>query len=59
MTRYTDAYANEIAAFVKAVGQKRQPKPDGRDGLKALILAEAAVRSVREKRTVAVSEIGA
>ena len=58
MTRYVEAYANEIAAFVKAIDDKAMPKPDGADGLAALVLAEAAVRSAKEKRTVKVSEVG-
>ena len=56
MTRYIAAYANEIAAFIAAV--KSGPgKPDGNDGLAALALAEAALLSVKEKRTVAVKEV--
>jgi len=57
MTRYTEAYAAEIATFIAALADKTAPSPSGEDGLKALILAEAAGRSVREKRLVAVSEI--
>jgi myo-inositol 2-dehydrogenase/D-chiro-inositol 1-dehydrogenase len=57
MTRYTQAYANEIAAFIDAVAGKRPALPSGRDGLIALALAEAAVKSVEESRTVKVSEI--
>ena len=57
MTRYIAAYANEIAAFVKAVNEKTPGRPDGADGLAALALAEAAIRSVKEKRTVTVKEI--
>jgi myo-inositol 2-dehydrogenase/D-chiro-inositol 1-dehydrogenase len=59
MTRYIAAYANEIAAFVAAVKGEAPAKPDGMDGVAALTLAEAALLSVREKRTVAVSEIKA
>ncbi|WP_029029187.1 inositol 2-dehydrogenase [Salinarimonas rosea] len=58
MTRYTQAYANEIAAFVAALRDGAPISPGGADGLAALILAEAALLSVREGRTVAVSEIG-
>ncbi len=47
MTRYTAAYANEIAAFVQAVSDGREPPTTGTDGLKALELAEAALESVR------------
>ncbi|MEJ8475655.1 inositol 2-dehydrogenase [Roseibium algae] len=57
MTRYTEAYAAEIAAFVAAVESGTAPSPNGQDGLKALLLAEAALKSIEEKRVVAVSEI--
>ncbi len=58
MTRYTEAYAAEIGAFVAAVNDRAKPKPDGGDGLAALVLAEAATRSAKEKRMVTVAEIG-
>jgi myo-inositol 2-dehydrogenase/D-chiro-inositol 1-dehydrogenase len=58
MTRYVDAYANEIAAFIKAVSDGTKAKPDGSDGLAALVLAEAALRSAKEKRAVETREIG-
>ena len=57
MTRYTQAYANEIAAFVQAVNGNGAAEPSGADGLQALLLAEAAVRSVKERRTVDLSEL--
>src|SRR6185369_2399035 len=57
MTRYTQAYANEIAAFIDAIGGKRAAAPSGQDGLIALALADAAVKSVHEGRTVRVSEV--
>lgn len=57
MTRYTEAYANEIAAFVSALAEGRAPSPGGQDGLAALVLAEAAARSVAQKRAVAVSDV--
>ena len=56
MTRYTEAYANEIATFVEAVEKGRKPAPTGEDGLIALAMAEAALRSVKERRTVKMSE---
>ena len=56
--RYGDAFAAEIGAFVDAVEQG-SPVPVGfEDGRQALILAEAAIRSVREGRSVQTSEIG-
>jgi myo-inositol 2-dehydrogenase / D-chiro-inositol 1-dehydrogenase len=57
MTRYTEAYAAEIAAFVAAIRAGEAPKPDGRDGLRSLAIAEAALRSVREGRPVRVGEL--
>jgi myo-inositol 2-dehydrogenase/D-chiro-inositol 1-dehydrogenase len=57
MTRYTEAYAAEIAAFVAAAKDGTPPSPSGRDGLLALALAEAAMKSVAEGRTVKVEEV--
>ena len=57
MTRYTVAYAAEIEAFVAGLRDSAPLAPSGEDGLKALALAEAAVRSVAEGRKVRVSEI--
>ena len=52
MTRYTEAYANEIAGFIAAMTQGKKASPSGQDGLKALALADAALRSVAEGRTI-------
>ena len=57
MTRYTEAYAAEIASFIAALSGKGTASPSGEDGLIALALADAAVKSVAEKRTVLLSEI--
>ena len=57
MTRYTEAYAAEIAAFVAGLSGGASLAPTGQDGLAALVLAEAAVRSVAEGRKVKLSEI--
>ena len=57
MTRYTEAYAAEIAAFIDAMGGKAKASPSGEDGLLALALAEAALKSVAEGRTVKLSEV--
>ena len=57
MTRYVAAYANEIAAFIAAV-QGGTPMPTTtHDGLMALALAEAALKSVGEGRAVQVAEV--
>ena len=57
MTRYTQAYANEIAAFIDAINGKAKASPTGQDGLVALALADAAVKSVKEGRAVKVAEV--
>ncbi|MGB1933651.1 MAG: inositol 2-dehydrogenase [Candidatus Puniceispirillaceae bacterium] len=45
MTRYAQAYAAEIASFVKAVKKGNAPSPSGQDGLNALRIADAAQES--------------
>ncbi|MDZ5700017.1 inositol 2-dehydrogenase [Chelativorans sp. M5D2P16] len=57
MTRYTEAYAAEMAAFIAAVSGGRPAAPTGEDGLKALALAEAGYRSLAEGRAVKMSEV--
>ncbi|MEY4982498.1 MAG: inositol 2-dehydrogenase [Pseudomonadota bacterium] len=57
MTRYTEAYAAEIASFIAAIGGKAEATPTGEDGLLGLALAEAALKSVAEGRVVKLSEI--
>jgi myo-inositol 2-dehydrogenase / D-chiro-inositol 1-dehydrogenase len=57
MTRYTEAYAAEIASFILALSSGKPAAPSGEDGLIALALAEAALKSVAEGRTVKMSEI--
>ncbi|MBM3504196.1 MAG: inositol 2-dehydrogenase [Alphaproteobacteria bacterium] len=55
LERYAEAYRRELAAFIEAVRRKR-PMPVGpEDGRQALVLAEAAVRSLREGKTVRVA----
>ena len=49
MTRYTEAYANEIASFIAAIEKGAKITPSGADGLAALALADAA-RAVRQGR---------
>lgn len=57
MTRYTEAYAREISGFIDFVESKSPASPSGTDGLIALALADAALKSVKEGRAVKVSEI--
>ncbi|NEK34825.1 inositol 2-dehydrogenase [Rhizobium leguminosarum] len=52
MTRYTEAYANEIAGFIAAIEKGSKISPSGADGLAALALADAAVQSVKEGKLI-------
>ncbi len=55
MTRYTEAYRAEISAFVATIASGAPVSPTGEDGLRALLLADAALRSVKEKRAIDVA----
>ena len=57
ITRYMDAYRREIEAFVAAVAEGAPPPVGGEDGLRALALALAAMKSVAEGRAVKVAEV--
>ena len=59
LERYEAAYRAELVAFLAAARGERPPASTARDGLEALRIAVAATRSYAERRTVAVSEIGA
>ncbi len=52
MTRYVDAYANEIAAFIAALSGEDVSIPGGRDGLNSLLIAEAALESATTGKAV-------
>ncbi len=54
MTRYTASYAGEIAEFIAALKEGREPATTGTDGVIALKLANACVESVKTGRRVAV-----
>lgn len=54
MTRYTDAYINEINTFVDWLAGKPVAVPDGIDGLRSLQLADAAVASVQSGKAESV-----
>jgi myo-inositol 2-dehydrogenase/D-chiro-inositol 1-dehydrogenase len=52
LERYADAYRAEMAAFVAALN-RRSPMPVGaHDGRRALVLAEAALESLKKKKPV-------
>jgi len=52
MTRYVDAYANEISAFIDFLSGKDVDIPTGQDGLNALLIAEAALESAKAGKSV-------
>ncbi|MGO2240909.1 MAG: inositol 2-dehydrogenase [Halomonas sp.] len=52
LERYAEAYRLEIGDFVDAWREKRAPLAGAQDGLEALRLAEAAVRSLHEGRKI-------
>ena len=54
LDRYDAAYKIELDAFISAVKSGGKPRPDGEDGLKANILADAAHQSWKTKRRVAI-----
>jgi myo-inositol 2-dehydrogenase/D-chiro-inositol 1-dehydrogenase len=52
MERYSAAYRIEQEQFIRALTEGTPMQPSGGDGLKALELADAAVRSMQSGRTV-------
>jgi myo-inositol 2-dehydrogenase/D-chiro-inositol 1-dehydrogenase len=52
LERYAAAYRAELDAFITAVIGRKAPRPDGADGLKALLLADAATRSAQTGHAV-------
>jgi len=55
MERYANAYRAELQTFVKALETGSAMSPSGIDGLKALELADAAVKSMQSGQDVKVS----
>lgn len=55
--RYEEAFMAELDAFVDCVENGTAPQVGFEDGKRALMLAEAAYLSIRERRVVAVEEI--
>ncbi|HUZ63361.1 MAG TPA: inositol 2-dehydrogenase [Acetobacteraceae bacterium] len=55
LERYDAAYRAELDAFIRMVTAGTPPNPSGADGLKALLLADAATESARTGKPVAVA----
>lgn len=54
LERYAEAYRRELAAFIQAVASGKEPSPNGRDGLRAQRLADAATESRATGRPAAI-----
>lgn len=52
LERYVDAFKNQWAAFIDAINNGEQPPTTAEDGLKALLLAEAAIESMNSGKVV-------
>ena len=52
LERYAQAYRRELDSFITSVVQKIIPSPNGVDGLKALMLADAAAQSYKLGRPI-------
>lgn len=59
LERYNEAFMAEIDGFVDCIEKGAKPLASFEDGRRALILAEAAYLSMKERRLVQVSEITA
>jgi myo-inositol 2-dehydrogenase/D-chiro-inositol 1-dehydrogenase len=55
LERYAEAYRAELTAFIESVAGKQPMPVGGRDGRQALVLAEAAVKSLRTRRAVRIA----
>ncbi|HEX2862574.1 MAG TPA: Gfo/Idh/MocA family oxidoreductase, partial [Lacunisphaera sp.] len=52
LERYAEAYQAELAAFVAAIEQKKPMPVGAEDGRQAIVLAEAAVKSLKTGKAV-------
>lgn len=57
MDRYEASYLNEVYAFIDALKNNNPMPVSGDDGLKAMIIAEAANKSLKENRPIRIDTI--
>lgn len=57
LERYNNAFISEVIDFVKAAQTGAEPPVGGKDGLMSVYLAIAAAKSLKEGRTVKLSEV--
>lgn len=55
--RYKEAFVAELCAFVESIKNNTEPPVTGLDGLKSVLIAQAADKSAREGRPVEVPEV--
>jgi myo-inositol 2-dehydrogenase/D-chiro-inositol 1-dehydrogenase len=57
MERYTESYLAEMNAFLECIIKDTLPKASGNDGMIAVAIGLAAMKSIKENRPVKMSEI--
>jgi myo-inositol 2-dehydrogenase/D-chiro-inositol 1-dehydrogenase len=57
LERYMDSYAEELSCFFQFLRNDKEPSPNGDDGLKSVLVALAAHKSLIENRPVKISEV--
>ena len=57
LERYMQSFADEIASFTEAIVENKPTAVNGRDGLIPVLMAKAALKSMREHRPVTMAEI--
>ncbi|MBI4671021.1 MAG: inositol 2-dehydrogenase [Chloroflexi bacterium] len=57
LERYTEAYVQELRAFVRAIRENSAPPVTGRDGRIPVVMGLAAIKSLNEHRPVRLDEI--
>ncbi len=57
MDRYLDSYYSELKYFFECVSKNENPKPNGEDGLKNVLIALAAQKSLEENRPIRISDL--
>ena len=57
LERYEEAYKTEMSDYIKNLENETTMSVDGYDGLQSLKIGLAALKSVKEKRVVKISEI--
>jgi glucose-fructose oxidoreductase len=52
-----DEFVLELDAFADSIRRRRDPEPDGMEGLRDIATIEAIYRSARENRTISVESV--